>query len=73
MFLNELPLAVIECKSPYVTNPMEAGINQLLRYANRRQPENEEGAEKLLLQPVNGLDSPRQGPCRTLPLKWSTT
>ena len=46
-FVNGLPLAVIECKSPYVTNPMEAGINQLLRYANRRQPENEEGAEKL--------------------------
>ena len=46
-FVNGLPLAVIECKSPYITNPMEAGINQLLRYANRRTPENDEGAEKL--------------------------
>ena len=46
-FLNGLPLAVIECKSPYITNPMEAGIDQLLRYANRRKPENNEGAEKL--------------------------
>ena len=26
---------------------MEAGIDQLLRYANRRAPENDEGAEKL--------------------------
>ena len=26
---------------------MEAGIDQLLRYANRRTPENDEGAEKL--------------------------
>ena len=46
-FVNGMPLAVIECKSPYITNPMEAGIDQLLRYANRRTPENDEGAEKL--------------------------
>lgn len=45
--LGSRSLAVIECKSPYITNPMEAGINQLLRYANRRTPENDEGAEKL--------------------------
>lgn len=47
LFVNGLPLAVIECKSPYITNPTEAGINQLLRYANRRAPENNEGAERL--------------------------
>ena len=47
LFVNGLPLAVIECKSPYITNPMESGIDQLLRYANRRKPENDEGAEKL--------------------------
>ena len=47
LFVNGLPLTVIECKSPYITNPMEAGINQLLRYANRRHPEEQEGAEKL--------------------------
>ncbi|MDC3394406.1 type I restriction endonuclease subunit R [Planktomarina temperata] len=47
LFVNGLPLAVIECKSPFITNPMESGINQLLRYANRRKPENDEGAEKL--------------------------
>jgi type I restriction enzyme R subunit len=46
-FVNGLPLAVIECKSPFITNPMEAGIKQLLRYANLRTPENDEGAEKL--------------------------
>jgi type I restriction enzyme, R subunit len=46
-FVNGLPLAVIECKSPYITNPIEAGIDQLLRYANRRTPEHDEGAEKL--------------------------
>jgi type I restriction enzyme R subunit len=47
LFVNGLPLTVIECKSPYITNPMEAGIYQLLRYANRRHPEENEGAEKL--------------------------
>ena len=47
LFVNGLPLAVIECKSPYITNPMEAGINQLLRYANRRHPHEDEGAERL--------------------------
>ena len=47
LFVNGLPLAVIECKSPYITNPMEAGVDQLLRYANRRAPKNNEGAERL--------------------------
>ena len=47
LFVNGLPLAVIECKSPYSTDPMEAGIDQLLRYANRRNTSAEEGAEKL--------------------------
>ena len=47
LFVNGLPLAVIECKSPYITNPMEAGINQLLRYANLRNVSDNEGAEKL--------------------------
>ena len=47
LFVNGLPLGVIECKSPYITNPMEAGINQLLRYANQRSPHDDEGAERL--------------------------
>ncbi len=47
LFVNGLPLVVIECKSPYTTNPMEAGIDQLMRYANRRNPIEDEGAEKL--------------------------
>ena len=47
LFVNGLPLAVIECKSPYITNPMEAGIKQLLRYCNNRNHEENEGAERL--------------------------
>ena len=46
-FVNGLPIAVIECKSPYIANPMESGIDQLRRYANRRNPEDNEGAERL--------------------------
>ena len=47
LFVNGLPLAVMECKSPYITNPMESGIGQLMRYANRRNLQDDEGAEKL--------------------------
>ena len=46
-FVNGLPLAVIECKSPYITNPISEGINQLRRYSNLRYPHEDEGAEKL--------------------------
>lgn len=46
LFVNGLPLAVIECKSPYITDPMSNGIKQLLRYANLRNPIENEGAEK---------------------------
>lgn len=47
LFVNGLPLAVIECKSPYITGPMQEGIDQLRRYANRRNPSDDEGAEGL--------------------------
>jgi type I restriction enzyme, R subunit len=47
LFVNGLPLGVIECKSPFVTDPMAEGINQLRRYANRRNPSDTEGCEKL--------------------------
>lgn len=47
LFVNGLPLGVIECKSPFVTDPMSEGINQLRRYANLRNPSDSEGCEKL--------------------------
>jgi type I restriction enzyme R subunit len=46
-FVNGLPLAVIECKSPYIADAVAEGINQLRRYANLRTPEDDEGAQKL--------------------------
>lgn len=47
LFVNGIPLVVIECKSPYVTDPMAEGIKQLRRYANRRGTGIPEGNEKL--------------------------
>lgn len=47
LFVNGLPLVVIECKSPYITNPMEDALTQLQRYANRRNPNDNEGSERL--------------------------
>ncbi|WP_339868895.1 type I restriction endonuclease subunit R [Pseudohongiella nitratireducens] len=47
-YVNGLPLAVIECKSPYLsTVPVADGIDQLRRYANLRDPASEEGMSKL--------------------------
>lgn len=41
LFVNGIPLAVIECKSPNLTNPIEEGITQLLRYSGQRVPTDE--------------------------------
>ena len=47
IFVNGLPLAVIECKSPYITQPITEAVNQLRRYQNIRYPHEHEGAERL--------------------------
>ena len=35
LFVNGIPLVIIECKSPEVTEPIEAGVVQLKRYASQ--------------------------------------
>ena len=48
LFVNGIPLAVIECKSPAATEPMEEAITQLLRYSNQRDwVVQDEGVERL--------------------------
>ncbi len=47
LFVNGIPLVVIECKSPYITDPMAEGIDQLRRYANQRDLGTPEGNEQL--------------------------
>jgi len=46
LFVNGLPLVVIECKSAYLPDPMGEAIEQLMRYQNRRGDE-PEGNQKL--------------------------
>ncbi|HEY9151417.1 MAG TPA: HsdR family type I site-specific deoxyribonuclease, partial [Anaerolineales bacterium] len=45
LFVNGLPLVVIECKSPAVADPLGEAVEQLKRYANQRGMT--EGNEKL--------------------------
>lgn len=48
LFVNGIPLVVVECKSPGLTDPIGEAINQLLRYSNQREwVEEVEGAERL--------------------------
>ncbi|HZM55523.1 MAG TPA: HsdR family type I site-specific deoxyribonuclease [Acidimicrobiales bacterium] len=47
LFVNGIPLVVIECKSPYITDPMAEGIDQLRRCANQRDLGAPEGNEQL--------------------------
>ena len=37
LFVNGLPLVVIECKGRDVTDPLEKAVDQLLHYSNQRQ------------------------------------
>ncbi|MGI0480546.1 type I restriction endonuclease subunit R [Geminocystis sp. CENA526] len=47
LFVNGIPLVVIECKSPKLNNPLEQAITDLLKYSNQRHSNTPEGAEKL--------------------------
>jgi type I restriction enzyme, R subunit len=47
LFVNGIPLVVVEAKAPTVTEPLEAAITQILRYSNQRGAAVEEGVERL--------------------------
>ena len=48
LFVNGIPLAVVECKHPDQEEPLTEAITQLLRYSNQREGvEEPEGAERL--------------------------
>src|ERR1019366_6311766 len=44
LFLNGLPVVVIECKSPKATDPIPEAIDQLLRYSEQRGAKGEGSA-----------------------------
>jgi len=46
LFLNGLPVSVIECKSPKIKEPIAEAIEQLLRYSEQREA-GREGNQKL--------------------------
>ena len=46
LFVNGLPLVVVECKAPVIADPVSEAFIQLLRYQNKRGEK--EGNEKLL-------------------------
>jgi type I restriction enzyme R subunit len=51
LFVNGIPLVVVECKAPHTSEPIAAAIEQLQRYANQRKREGrferDEGNERL--------------------------
>lgn len=47
LFVNGIPLVVIECKDTDATDPLHEGIHQLLRYSNQHDTEQPEGVERL--------------------------
>lgn len=47
LFVNGMPLVVIECKAPDIAEPMAEGIEQLMRYQNRRGSQELEGVPEL--------------------------
>ena len=50
LFVNGIPLVVIECKSPAIEDPINEAINQLLRYSNHRDwVKEDEGIPDLFL------------------------
>jgi type I restriction enzyme R subunit len=48
LFVNGIPVGVVECKSPKITDPLDEAIDQLLRYSNQRNwIDVDEGVERL--------------------------
>ncbi len=47
VYLNGIPIGVIEFKSPTIKDPKEKAITQLRRYQNVREPTSNEGCKKL--------------------------
>jgi type I restriction enzyme R subunit len=51
LFVNGIPLVVVECKSPGVAEPLPSAVDQLRRYSNQRKAageiEDNEGNERL--------------------------
>ncbi len=49
LFINGIPIVVIECKAPDVTDPIDEAVKQLKRYMDIRGTEQREGARQLFV------------------------
>lgn len=47
LFVNGIPLVIIECKSPKIQNPLDEGIRQLCRYQELEDADRNMGAPRL--------------------------
>jgi type I restriction enzyme R subunit len=47
LFVNGIPLGVVECKAPTIVEPRSEALEQLQRYQNERTETGNEGAEEL--------------------------
>ncbi|WP_323677866.1 type I restriction endonuclease subunit R [Halorubellus sp. PRR65] len=47
LFVNGIPLGVVECKAPTIAEPRSEALEQLQRYQNERTETGKEGAEEL--------------------------
>jgi len=47
LFVNGIPLGVVECKAPSIAEPRSEALEQLQRYQNERSETGAEGAEEL--------------------------
>jgi type I restriction enzyme R subunit len=47
LFVNGIPLGVVECKAPTIAEPRSEALKQLQRYQNERTEAGSEGAEEL--------------------------
>jgi type I restriction enzyme, R subunit len=48
LFVNGLPLVVVECKDVSITDPLSSAVDQILRYANKREALIEEDGDSLV-------------------------
>ncbi|WP_256093000.1 type I restriction endonuclease subunit R [Micromonospora aurantiaca (nom. illeg.)] len=80
LFVNGIPLVVIEAKSPTVSDPIGAAVEQLRRYANQRGSVEPEGSERLFhtnqFVVATCFDTAKVGTFTSLPehyAEWKTT
>ncbi len=75
VFVNGIPLVVIECKNPTIRNPIEEGITQLLRYQEAEDKFKGLGAPKLFetcqIAAVICREKAHYGTLLTQPRFWS--